>query len=294
MLPQFPQFKKLELSDKNDVEKITHQYPPYSDFNFVSMWAWDIKEEMRISVLNENLVVRFTDYLTGESFYSFLGNNKVNDTAEKLLELSKKEGLEIKLKLVPEESIKELDLNKFKIKEDRDNFDYILETKQIEELKGDKHRNKRAVINNLLKNHKIETKQLEDFTSIVPFLESLKDQDGEFKIKREIQAVMRLLKLEIKSDLVLLTVTSENKMVSFIINEIPPNSRHSMGHFLKVNSKFHSGLSTFLLKTMCGVLKKKGFDLLNMEQDLGISGLKFWKENHCPAYFLKKYIIFYK
>ena len=47
MLPEFPQFKKLELSDKEEVEKFTSKFPPYSDFNFVSMWSWDIKGEMR-------------------------------------------------------------------------------------------------------------------------------------------------------------------------------------------------------------------------------------------------------
>ena len=109
MIPEFPQFKKLELSDKKDIEKFTSKFPPYSDFNFVSMWSWDIKGEMRLSVLNNNLVVRFTDYLTGNPFYSFLGDNKVNETAEQLLELSKNEGLKAELKLIPEDSVRSVD-----------------------------------------------------------------------------------------------------------------------------------------------------------------------------------------
>src|SRR6185295_15686005 len=109
----------------------THQFPPYSDFNFVSMWSWDIKGDMRICQLHGNLVVRFTDYITGEPFYSFLGNHEVNDTARQLLELSKKEGFELALKLVPEESIKHLDNMTFHIVEDRDHFDYIFDTKSL-------------------------------------------------------------------------------------------------------------------------------------------------------------------
>src|SRR6185436_18619332 len=108
MIPEFPEFKKLELTDKEEVEKFTSKFPPYSDFNFVSMWSWDIKGEMRLSMLNGNLVVRFTDYLTGELFYSFLGNSKVNETAEMLINFSRKEGLGAKLRLVPEDSIKGL------------------------------------------------------------------------------------------------------------------------------------------------------------------------------------------
>lgn len=43
MLPEFPQFKNLELSDEEEIERHTHKFLPYSDFNFVSMWSWDIK-----------------------------------------------------------------------------------------------------------------------------------------------------------------------------------------------------------------------------------------------------------
>src|SRR3989344_6982684 len=135
-LPEFPKFKPLELSDKQDIEKITNKFPPYSDFNFVSMWSWDIKDEMRVSQFYGNLVVRFTDYLTGVPFYSFLGDNKVNETAEALLKLSKNEGLKPELRLVPESSINRLHNQQFNILEDRDHFDYILDNDKIQRHQG--------------------------------------------------------------------------------------------------------------------------------------------------------------
>ena len=73
MIPGFPEFKKLELSNKEEIENFTSKFPPYSDFNFISMWCWDIKGETRISKFNNNLVVRFTDYLKGNPFFSFFG-----------------------------------------------------------------------------------------------------------------------------------------------------------------------------------------------------------------------------
>ncbi len=36
MIPKFPNFKKIELSDRADVEKFTLKYPPYSDFKKLS------------------------------------------------------------------------------------------------------------------------------------------------------------------------------------------------------------------------------------------------------------------
>src|SRR3990167_9661654 len=151
MIPEFPEFKKLELSDKEDVEVFTKKFPPYSDFNFVSMWSWDIKGEMRLSQLNNNLVVRFTDYLTGDPFFSFLGDNEVNDTIKKLLEFSKSEGLRIKLKLIPECSIKNADITKYNIKEDEDNSDYIYNVQLISEYKGASFSDKRNNVNHFVK-----------------------------------------------------------------------------------------------------------------------------------------------
>ena len=43
MIQEFPKFKSIELSDREDVEKIAHKYLPYLDFNFVSMWSYNIK-----------------------------------------------------------------------------------------------------------------------------------------------------------------------------------------------------------------------------------------------------------
>ena len=73
MIPKFPQFKKIELSDRVDVEAHTSLFEPYSDFEFTCLWTWDMKGERMISELNNNLVVRFTDYNTHNPFLSFLG-----------------------------------------------------------------------------------------------------------------------------------------------------------------------------------------------------------------------------
>ena len=80
MIPTFPNFKKLEISDKKEVEEYTSNFPPYSDFNFTSLWAWDTNEKRMISKLNGNLVVQFTDYITCEPFFSFLDYSSHSNT----------------------------------------------------------------------------------------------------------------------------------------------------------------------------------------------------------------------
>jgi hypothetical protein len=125
MIPEFPNFKKLELTDKEGVEKITSKFPPYSDFNFTSLWIWNIDDKMTISELNNNLIVVFSDYLSGKSFISFIGKNKIPETISELIKFSEKKYQTSFLKLIPEEVANVISKSMFKIEPDRDSYDYI-------------------------------------------------------------------------------------------------------------------------------------------------------------------------
>lgn len=124
MIPSFPHFRDLRSHDKEVIESFTSQFPPYSDFNFTSLWCWNVSEKIQVSELRGNLVVRFTDYVTGEPFYSFCGSSAADETATALIALACAEGLPSVLKLVPSEAVATLS-NKFCVTEDPDNYDYI-------------------------------------------------------------------------------------------------------------------------------------------------------------------------
>ncbi|MGA9396241.1 MAG: hypothetical protein WCA83_14480 [Azonexus sp.] len=41
MIPDFPEFKPLELTDRAAIEAVVHAFPPYSDFSFTNLYAWN-------------------------------------------------------------------------------------------------------------------------------------------------------------------------------------------------------------------------------------------------------------
>lgn len=300
MIPHFPKFKKLELTDKEEIEKINVKHLPYSDFNFVSLWSWDIKGEIRISQINGNLVVSFTDYLTGEPFYSFLGNNKVNETAEKLLELSKKEGLKSQLKLVPEDSLTGLDLSKFKTEEDRDHFDYLYSVPELKNLEGGKFVKKRNQVSIFLRNYpNVKTKiiDLKDKNiqgGIVNlFLEWLKKKieiEKVFESHEEV-AISRLLLAIDTCHLVGVGAFSNEKLIGFFINELT-KSEYVVAHASKVDKSF-VGINSFLMKKNAEILFSFKKLIFNYEQDLGMENLRDAKIRFRPTQFLKKYRLSY-
>src|SRR3989338_3435222 len=153
MIPKFPKLKKLALSDKKQVEKFTDGFPPYSDFNFTSMWCWDTDGTIEISQLSDNLVVRFLDYITDDPFYSFIGLKETTMTARLLVQFSRDAGYGETLKLIPDVVAKTIDSNALKVQEDQDHFDYLYPIEKLCHYDGNKLRAKRNFSNRFKKKY---------------------------------------------------------------------------------------------------------------------------------------------
>lgn len=297
MLSRFPRFKKIELSDREKVEEIIKKYPPYSDFNFVSLWSWDIKGKTRLAMLNGNLVVRFNDYLTGEPFYSFLGDNKADETAETLLELSKKEGLKPILKLVPEDSVKALDGKKLHIIEDRDHFDYVLDLNLLAKPDNRKFRSKKRSINKLILNNKCQVVVVNDADKdYLSAIHGLAKKSGEkikdvpFPAREELSAIKRALESIKNFNLIVAAAFINDKLCGFAIKEVI-DKKYALGHFLKADVNLFPGSASYLMQQLALVMLDYGCGFINIEQDLGIENLRKWKKSYSTGVFLKKYVI---
>lgn len=297
MIPSFPDFKKLTKEDKKDIESYTKKYLPYSDFNFTSLWVWDITRERMVSDLNGNLVVRFTDYATHKAFFSFLGDKKPNETARELLKFSEKSGVGDTLYLVPEESIKNLDQNKLKIEEDRNNFDYIISVKNLADLKGILFKSKRHSAEKFSKNYKeasFEIKKLSDskikehiFSAIRKWERNKKLTNKGTELEHEEMAIKRLLENLNNQELIVGCVFIKEEMIGFSIDEKLPNE-YAISHFTKADIT-HNGVYDFLNRELSKYLLQNKIALWNWEQDLGIHNIRKSKESYRPTNFLKKY-----
>jgi len=301
MLPSFPQFKSLEFSDKSDIENITSQHPPYSDFNFTSMLVWNVKGSMRVSEINRNLVVCFEDYMTGEPFYSFLGTNKIEDTADKLLALSKKEGLRPFLKLIPEEAAIELSKEKYLIVEDRDNFDYVYATQDLVEYPGPDYSMKRRMVRSFWKNYPdaiVRTFGAEELLKEEKVLglyerwvKNKTIEEKEVDAFNETAALKRFFSSGMPyEDFLEIGIFHGEKLIGFSLVEFL-HSDHIISHFLKADTDY-VGVYPCLLqegKKIAFLRKKKSF--FNFEQDLGIPGLRKSKMLFRQKHFLKKFIV---
>lgn len=300
MIPQFPIFKKLELKDKKDIEDIATNFPPYSDFNFVSLWCYNIKDSIEISILHNNLVIKFLDYTSHNHIYSFLGTKKLQKTIEILLEYARSQDLEINLKLIPASNVEnngEL-FEVFSIKEDKDNFDYIISLKNMSNLIGDRYGGKRRLVkkfNEENPNIKIDCIDIknsfikEEIMNTFFIWEQTKKKERAETI-HELEAIKRVLASAEFFNLVTIGVFNNiNQLIGFTITEVLSNN-YAIGHFMKVNTLYR-GLSETLHKFTAEQLLLRGCSLINIEQDLGIENMRNSKKLWYPEFYLKKYII---
>lgn len=300
MIPQFPKFKKLEITDKKQIESYSKTHPPYSDYNFFSLYSYNTKDSAEVSFLNDNLVICFQDYVSGETFYSFLGTNKIKETIDTLLAFAKKHSSS-SLKMIPEVVIQQdKDLKRdYQIEEDRDNFDYILSIDDLVNLNGNRVRGKRNFVNRFKKHYPQAQTVLIDIidSKIQKKIKKLfivwEERQEKTKSETEIEfiAIQRIMNLAVKTSHMLISIGIyiENELIAFSINEIV-HDEHGVIHFEKADTNY-IGAFSYLKHMTARMLQERGCKHINYEQDLGIPGLRKAKEAWQPVHYLKKYII---
>lgn len=299
MLPKFPIFKKLELSDRPDIEKFTSKFDPYSDFNFVEMWSWNIKDAMDISQLNGNLIIQPNDYFTDDYSLSYLGSNELSDTLDKLFAYMVLEGVtEPLLKFVPEISLHGIDLNQFIIEIDLDNCDYVYDLSQHSSYSGPNFSSKRKHYNRFVRNHKnFELKELSltDARTVALISElnnywlGLKStQSGHSNNAKELAAISRFIDANFNETFAV-GLFVDSKMVGYQLFSLLSNS-YTICHFGKADPAYH-GSFEYLMSESAKLLEAKGVKFLNTAEDLGLPHLRFTKNSYHPINFLRKYSI---
>lgn len=300
MIAKFPKFEKLSFQHKDEIESFVKQFPHYSDYNFTSLYAYNTNEEIEVSLLDDSLIVLFSDYLTGEKFLSFLGSNNVVQTTHKLLSHSKQLGILPQLKLIPHTVVisdKKL-IDEFEVVEDQDSFDYLLSIQDLLHLKGDTYRSKRNFINRFHKRYpqkRIEQLNLHS-TKVQKVIIDLfylweKQQNKSRKeTDTELRALTRLLNKATQLNLSAVGIYNGDILIAFSIDEVI-HDRHAMIHFEKANIDF-VGVYQVLKQETARHLADLECEHINYEQDLGIEGLRKAKRSwRSPSVFLKKYII---
>lgn len=298
MIPKFPEFRKLVADHKETIEAYTRIFPPYSDYTFPSLWSWNIHEQIELSDLNGNLVVRFTDYVTNEKFLSFLGNKEVIKTLEALFALIECAPDHLSyLKLIPEHNLHGIHLsNGFEAVEDADNHDYIYRIIDLASLKRPRYHRHRNQISQFLKKYvwqiiPLDLSRNETWAEIEKVCEVWKRQklQRNNNVQNDTNALSRLGDIALRTRLMGVGICVDGKLVGFSTFEF--NHEAFATGLFELADMTYSGIYPHLRKQAAIRLVESGCKWLNLQQDLGIEGLRNYKTWCYPDFFLKKFII---
>lgn len=295
----FPYFKKIKFSDKLIINHLTKEFPPYSDFTFTSLWTYNTENNVEFSILNDNLVVKFQDYIDKKPFYSFIGKNKIEDTVNKITSFSHKKGLSKYLKLIPEVVVKsEPKLkNKYHITEDIDNHDYIISAKELAFLDRVRYKKKRYLVGRFKKKHpshsvikldltdKQVVKQMISLFNLWEQVNNLEKKHTEVEKIAFIRMLSKAKELNVQGT----GIYIENKLAAFTTYEVVHN-KYAIALFEKADRRF-TDIYSALNHHGAIHLYELGCTYINFEQDLGKEGLRKAKKLWKPTHFLKKYIL---
>jgi hypothetical protein len=297
--PDFPLFKKLDAADSGSIEDVTRRFPPYSDFNLVSLLSWNTNDTVEWSILHGNLAVRFDGYVSGKPpFYSLLGDNELDSAILDLLSLAGQTEVDTTLRLVPQTVVNGItDPGRFVIDEDIDNHDYVFRVAEVAECRGARFEPKRKRINRFLRSHGDNAQVLQldlaraetqrDVLSVFSAWEHSRQLDQEH-VGGEFDAVTKLLRGATEQDLFTIGVVVDGALRAFSICEVI--GAFAVAHFEKADITYN-GLFQFLKQQVAIALREQGCEFVNYEQDLGLPGIRREKSSWRPATYLKKYVV---
>lgn len=292
MFPEYPKFKDLELKDRKTLsEYLEKTSSQICELNLANLFIWNDFDRSQITLINKNLCILNNPLNEAPFFLMPLGDHKIPETIETCLNHCGK------VSRLSEDFIPLLPAKKHHLTCLRSHFDYIYLTEKLAELKGRKFDGKR----NHIKRFK---KHFPDY-KYRPLNSSCKKEALElfekwFKIREQSRFFPKLAhnsqktalenafslfeELNLSGGVILV----DHKLAGFVIGS-PTNHETLSLHFLYTNPKL-AGINQILLWEACNKTFKS-YKYINLEQDLGIPGLRTAKLSYHPEKLERKFEI---
>ncbi|MFH1826245.1 MAG: phosphatidylglycerol lysyltransferase domain-containing protein [bacterium] len=289
---RYPNFKSLTIADLSILkERLEKHNPKVCELAFANLIIWHDFDHAKYTFINDNLCILISPVNEPPFYLEPIGKHKLKETVDICL---KDTG---RLNRISEEFIFRLNMEDYHIKCDRNQFDYVYETKALAELKGKKYDGKRNHIKGFQKRH--------PGYRVIGLSGDLGNEalalfEEWFKARKQSRHFPKLAYDSQKSALTnafkdfagLSFIGSalylDNQLKGFVMGS-PLNNKTIDVHFLYAHPSVKGIFQVLLWEASKETFKK--YDYLNLEQDLGIPGLRKAKLSNQPIKLEKKFEI---
>jgi hypothetical protein len=295
-MPDFPEFKELEPEDKGSIERFLEQHPPaICELSVSNLYIWRKFDRPQLTSINGNLCILINPLDEPSFFLEPLGTNDLEDTLNVCLDHA---GV---ISRASSCFISSLPARDFHVAPLRNHFDYVYSRVELCGLKGRRFDGKRNRIRKFIRDcprynfiafdERLNAEALDLFDA---WLESAKGvlcaSEGlpchSCTCQRE--ALEIALAQYDQLNLMGGAITIEGRLGGFIIAS-RLNAQTACVQFMYGHPEFKI-IAQVLLWEACRQLFSS-FDYINLEQDLGLDGLRRMKMSYQPLKLEEKFEI---
>lgn len=285
--------RPLRLTDRKCIEGLVSDFPPYSDFDFASLWAWNIEEDAEWCELDGSVVLKMRDYQSGDKLYTLFGVIGADDIADDLLKIAANDG-PASLILVPEYTALALDQSRFGIEPSPDHFDYVYNvadhvTYDRSQLKA--HRRRLNTFRALFPFYQAEDLRLNcpmTRAKLAGLWEGWRSRKSS-STEAEWKAFTRFLDTAHLFPHVATGVLLHDRICAFDVTVLGSGGCGN-SLFAKADTTI-PGIYSVLQHEAAKRLLAAGCERVNFEQDLGLVSLRNAKRSFRPESYLRKYTV---
>lgn len=283
----------MSVVGRDDLSPLLADLPPYSDYTFGSLRYWNTNDRLRLAECQGSLVVRFNDYLTGARFYGIAGTTGVMEAAEEVATVT---GV-TSLQLLPAETAALLSSGGWVLSGGHGTDDYVLDLDAWCALRGRNHRDRRRRGRRFRQTYSASRYRVARANSWAEASSAVElvtkewtaaNPSKAFDAVEELAAIARMLEVgESDGDLALDILWVDGLPAFFAATEVLGGG-WGVYHFGK-SAGWAADAEAFAEVEILGRLYEAGVRWLNLEQDLGLEGLRKHKEKLGPSMMLRKF-----
>jgi hypothetical protein len=301
-IPNFPTFKNLTLEDKDAYDLFYKKLGPYSDFSFNNLWIWyNTQNEIGISNCDNCIILRINNPFDRQEEYCLIGCGECSNAISQLFKWQKLHDIEPKIVMVPEVVIKNLfptESRYIHYKEDVNNNDYIYDIEAMYSATGSSYVKYRNALSKFRRSYSEDLSVLnidvKNLSNKVLLINSLHCWESTYRQNQQAQlegaALDAYLRYADQLSVNCVGIFITGKLCAFSLYQLLPENGYAIVNNLKCNYAYNY-IFDFTFSQIIRILHEKKITYVNLEQDLGIQGLRIHKQRLQPVKYLKRYTL---
>ena len=296
-LPEFPEFKPVQLEDRGFIQEILNIYKPQtSEWTFGNLFIWRLHYGFQWSMFRGWLLLLCT--ADGDESYALqpIGPPSRLQLVRMLLQWlgEEKPDKNPRIERADQRLVSELNgVSDLLIEPTRDHFDYVYRTEDLIQLAGRKYHSKRNHVNQFLRSHSFSYAPLGDehLKECLDLTETWCQWhrcEEDMNLLDEWEAVRQALgnfrALKLRGGVILM----EGRVEAYTLGEML-NDQTALVHIEKANPEI-KGLYAMINQQFCEKTWRN-VSYINREQDLGEEGLRRAKLSYYPDHLEEKFRI---